>query len=230
MIINHKYQFIFLKTHKTANTSLEIALSKFCGSKDVITYILDKDENIRKELGYPTWENDKIPFKYYRFRNGYDLVAKSYAMKYKNHMLAVDIRRTISPEIWNNNYKFSIERNPFDKAVSRYYWSTSKDSRSSFENFLENAGIHHLTNWDVYTINDHVVTDRILKYENIESELQELRKVLNLPDDIIMPRSKTGHRKNNEHYSHIYTEKAKQRVALVCAKELATLDYGWESI
>ncbi|MEL6382956.1 MAG: chondroitin 4-O-sulfotransferase, partial [Cyanobacteria bacterium J06626_18] len=31
MIISHEYKFIFLKTRKTAGTSIEIALSKFCG-------------------------------------------------------------------------------------------------------------------------------------------------------------------------------------------------------
>ena len=51
-IINHKYKFIFIKTRKTAGTSLEIALSKFCDSGDIITIIKPEDEKIRKKLGY----------------------------------------------------------------------------------------------------------------------------------------------------------------------------------
>ena len=37
MIISHKHKFIFFKTRKTAGTSLQIALSEFCGSDDIIT-------------------------------------------------------------------------------------------------------------------------------------------------------------------------------------------------
>ena len=52
MIINHKYKFIFIKSFKTARTSLEIAVSKFCDNKDIITPIIEEDEKIRKALNY----------------------------------------------------------------------------------------------------------------------------------------------------------------------------------
>jgi hypothetical protein len=41
MIINHRYKFIFLKTRKTAGTSIESALSQFCDSNDIITPIIN---------------------------------------------------------------------------------------------------------------------------------------------------------------------------------------------
>ena len=40
MILSHKNKFIFIKSFKTASTSLEIALSKYCGEKDIITPIV----------------------------------------------------------------------------------------------------------------------------------------------------------------------------------------------
>ena len=51
MIISHKYKFIFLKTTKTAGTSVEISLSRFCGDDDIITPIDFADEAIRQLFG-----------------------------------------------------------------------------------------------------------------------------------------------------------------------------------
>jgi len=51
MIISHKYQFIFLKTAKTAGTSIEIALSRFCGQDDIITPVSVEDELKRQAAG-----------------------------------------------------------------------------------------------------------------------------------------------------------------------------------
>jgi hypothetical protein len=52
LIISHRHRFIFLKTRKTAGTSVEIALSRFCGPDDVIRRS-PGDEALRRELGYP---------------------------------------------------------------------------------------------------------------------------------------------------------------------------------
>ena len=47
MIVSHKHKFIFVKTVKTAGTSVEIALSRFCGENDIITPIHPPDEELR---------------------------------------------------------------------------------------------------------------------------------------------------------------------------------------
>ena len=37
MIVSHKHRFVFVKTRKTGGSSIEHALSEFCGGGDVLT-------------------------------------------------------------------------------------------------------------------------------------------------------------------------------------------------
>ena len=52
MIVSHEHRFIFVKTHKTGGTSVEIALAEHCGPDDIITPIVEEDEAYRTELGF----------------------------------------------------------------------------------------------------------------------------------------------------------------------------------
>ena len=53
MIISHEHKFIFLKTRKTAGTSIELALSQLCGPNDIITPISPNDEPSTISASWP---------------------------------------------------------------------------------------------------------------------------------------------------------------------------------
>src|SRR5689334_7330747 len=56
MIVSHTHKFIFLKTKKTAGTSIELALSELCGPADVITPLTEIDEAQRAgKRGAQNW-------------------------------------------------------------------------------------------------------------------------------------------------------------------------------
>ncbi len=61
VIASHSHRFIFLKTRKTAGTSVEIALSKVCGPDDVITEISPEDEALRRAAGGRGPQNFESP-------------------------------------------------------------------------------------------------------------------------------------------------------------------------
>ncbi len=86
MIINHKYKFIFLKTRKTASTSIEIALSQFCNTNDIITPITPEDEKLRKRLGFIGPKNYMIPIRYYEKSDWTRLLLKGKFKHFYNHV------------------------------------------------------------------------------------------------------------------------------------------------
>ncbi len=52
MIISKKKNFIFLKTAKTAGSSIEFYLSQFCGINDTITSLLPNEERLKKKIQF----------------------------------------------------------------------------------------------------------------------------------------------------------------------------------
>jgi hypothetical protein len=121
LIISHRHKFIFLKTKKTGGTSIKIALSRLCGPEDVITRISPADEKLRQELGYPGPQNTALPA--WSLGLGARAVAalRGKTLEYYNHAPAEFVRRHVDPAVWNGYFKFSFERDPYDKAISRYY-------------------------------------------------------------------------------------------------------------
>ena len=222
MIVNHKYRFIFLKTRKTAGTSIEIALSQFCDSKDIITPIWKPDESVRRELGFRGPQNYDLPL---RFR-GLTWFNTERHKQFFNHATAQFIRDNVGINVWDSYFKFCFERNPFDKAISRYYWKIC-EPRPDIADYLESAPTRLLSDWDIYTINDHIAVDFIGRYESLHEDLAIIRDKLGLDKQIILPRAKSGYRNNHEHYSRILNAKARARIEIVCAKEIAALDYRW---
>jgi len=51
MIASFSRRFVFLKTRKTAGTSVELALSSACGPEDIVTPISLEDEHLRVRDG-----------------------------------------------------------------------------------------------------------------------------------------------------------------------------------
>jgi hypothetical protein len=177
MIINHKYRFIFLKTRKTAGTSIEVALSGLCDSLDVITPISPEDEEIRQEMGFTGPRNYIIPFEFYNDIDYHRFMTQKRPKLFYNHAPAMFIRENIKEEIWNSYFKFCFERNPFDKAVSRYYWGIRNlKSKPEISSYLKSIPSHLLSDWKMYTMDGKVIVDFIGSYENLH---RDFRLVLN---------------------------------------------------
>ena len=225
MIINHQYRFIFLKTRKTAGTSIEIALSKYCGDGDVISPIRGRDEGIRRERGYPGPRNHAAPLLLYDWED-LKRLARRRKRKRLAHANARFARRFVGNAIWSSYFKFCFERNPFDKAISRYYWRTLQP-RPPIADFLATRSRHHLSDWETYTLDGRIAVDFIGRYERLESDLAAITERLGLPEPLDLPRAKADTRSNREHYSRVLDPRARALVENVCAREIEAFGYHW---
>jgi hypothetical protein len=230
MIISHKYKFIFLKTAKTASTSIEIALSKHCGKKDSITPMLPADEKIRHSLQYRGPQNYLSPITDYSREEIINLVFRKSEKKqrYFHHISAEAIKKYVGDEVWNSYYKFCVERNPWERFISLYYWMCQSDPRPTISEFLESETVLALKKYgfDVYTIDGQVAVNKICLYENLEEDLEQVRLLLHIPEKLQLPLAKTQYRKDKRSYRDILDEKQIRKIERMFSQEISLFGYN----
>ncbi len=229
MIISHKHKFIFFKTEKTAGTSLEIALSEYCGPEDIITTIAAFDEKIRMELNFRGPQNYIIPFKKYTIKNWSELLINRKRKKVYNHISVTEIKPYLCPEIWNTYYKFCFERNPWDKVISWYYWYNRDYRFKNISEFIESGIAGQIKGYNLYTVNDNLAIDKVFKFEELSASLNEISETLKFSKPLRMPekKAKGNVRKNRCHYREFLTEKEAQLISNIFKKEINLNNYKY---
>jgi len=174
-IISFRHRFIFIKTRKTAGTSLEIHLARHRGAGDIITPILPKVKG-------------HVP-------QNYELDLEHF---YYNHMRATRIRQ-LQPTAFSSFFKFCFERHPVDKCLSDYAmlknsgFHTSPSNPQSWDEYLERGEFP--VDADKYCDQDgRSIIDRVYKYEEMEIALADIGSRLGLGLGPLTEREKVGFR------------------------------------
>ncbi len=195
MILSHSHKFIAFKTRKTGGTSFEIALSGYMAANDVITPIAPDDEAIRASLGFTGPQNHTLA-------GGVGPLAVG---KFYNHMGAEELRSMVSAPIFDGYAKVAIVRNPFDYAVSWYFWERSRIAETSREDFRRwlvsqfqrrpeieadyrqrrrpNPGIFS-SNRMITHIGGACVIDIMLRYEHFQEDATRFAAAVGLPTSL----------------------------------------------
>jgi len=184
LIASHRHRFVFVKTRKTAGTSLEIALSRHCGPDDIVTRISPADEELRAVAGGVPPQND-------------DTTPSSYA-----HMGARRVIKVIGRETWDDWFTFAVERNPFDVVASSWRYSARKPSfTKTFAEFVRTPRrLDRLAlNERLYRLGGQVVVDRVYRYEELPAAVEDISARLGLELDL--PHAKQG---SGPHYRELY--------------------------
>lgn len=181
MIILHGPKIIALKARKVAGTSLEIALSQFATNHCIITPISPDDEAIRRDLGYRGPQN----FDYSETgKSLFDILPrylkKKKKTKFYNHMSAKLVKDRVDSTIWNEYAKIAVMRNPFDAAVSMYFWDTKRKNEKNRMDFgkwiIKNLDFLSM-NKEIYRIDDQFILDQVIRYDTLEADISTLESV-----------------------------------------------------
>jgi hypothetical protein len=202
MIVSHTHQFVFIKTRKTAGTSVEVFLSQHCGAEDIVTPINPHVELHRAR----NWEG------------------------FYNHMPAHEVRHRVGSDAWQSYFRFCIERNPWDKTISHFYFNRARRAGPSlFDAYLAEGKfcIDH----PAYTEPGdatHIIVNRVLRYENLHEELAEVFGTVAIPfSGNLGVNAKSECRQDRRHYREVYTAEQAHIVAAAFSTEIALFGYQY---
>lgn len=237
MIVCHQHRFIYIRTRKTASTSVALWLRQFCGPGDLITRDTPADERVARSLGVARPDYGCPPLAPWRFRTtelrrAVRTRAWPPAQWLHPHTPASEIRELVGSEVWDAYRKITVVRDPWEVAVSAYYWrldfhrvNRGRTPKPGFtlDDAVERAGL----NWETYTIDGVPVVDHVLRHERLATDLATLAAALDLEPRIDPRRMKSGHRPAGAESAVVLSAAQARRVEELAADEIAWLGYSW---
>ena len=174
MLLSHRNRFIYLKTIKTAGTSVEIYFEPYCYDEREYPGPTGRRLEYTSEAGIVGFRGNGTGAKWW------------------NHMPAALVRDYIGNDVWNSYLKFCCIRNPYDKAVSEFWRALPAEERlrlraipfvevrsrfstwlcSSTKTFLDRA---------VYTIEGQICVNAVIRYECLLADLERICRRLEIP-------------------------------------------------
>ncbi|MDZ4790855.1 MAG: sulfotransferase family 2 domain-containing protein [Hyphomicrobiales bacterium] len=228
MIVSHQHKFIFLKTRKTAGTSVECALSALCGPDDIITPVSEQDEAKRQGRGPQNWDVNFNPHWKNTLRAmGFFQKGRKHRGHYYNHMTAAEVRDQLGSDVWGRYFKFAISRNPWDRQVSFYRWRTKNLPKPpSFAQFMSKERGARRNNHEIFMIGDALAVDFLVQYETLAENLAEALVTVGVHQTLTLPRTKTV-AGGGRHYREYYDDETQAIVADWYAPEIKAVGYEY---
>jgi hypothetical protein len=181
VVLSHRYRFIFIKTKKTAGTSIEVFLSEICADDDVLTPIRPRVAPHRPR-NYAGSFNPLPELIATRGRSIFSTFKElRHRRRYYNHIPALKVRARVPRSVWNGYFKFCVERNPWDKTLSHYHWARHERAGAlTFDEYLTTG--RFCVNHPRYTDpSGRTIVDRVLRYERLNEDLGETFEALGIP-------------------------------------------------
>ena len=232
MIASRLHKFIYIKTMKTASTSIELALSPHCGPRDILVPIGARFDMLRAEQGvYPRnfaeATIEKRYLKELRKRNPKRMkkvLREIEASGFWAHARP-DVIMTKVGNLWNAALRFTSERHPYEKALSRAYFSY-RGASGSFDAHLEKIVFEDrlYVGYPMYMVAGKVVVHEFLLHDTLQADFDRVTAKLGLPPNPL-PRARHVERPRRPALE-VLTSSQREFIYQQCCPEFEL--FGWK--
>lgn len=242
MLLSNSRKFIFIKTRKTAGTTVEILLSAYCdGPDDIVTPLVPTDEAMRRA-------RTGISPRNHRFSLG-DWLSLPVMVSRQRRLLRQFDRRIFTRRFWNHvdgrivkarvdrrqwDYlKFCVERDPWDKLVSCYYYMCEYLGRDpeawSFTDFFDEGWAEWLSDYTKYSADGIFLVDRVINFDRLGAGLAALAGELGIAEklDEVLPTvtAKKSAAKGKKSARELFDAALEKRARHLFAREIETFGF-----
>ena len=240
MIICHSHQFIFIKPRKVAGTTIELKLSSLLNAGDLATPIEPEEEHLR-------YRKPGVIIGKIKSNKAYNIFATL-----RDHSTLQKAYTVLDRKIRGYTV-VSACRNPWDRAVSQFFWSyrkknildydfkLQKDEFNRFthrygpktwlDNFYGRKRQRSLNSSHLYSINNNIASDFMIRFENLEKDILAFADTLNLSNQFGTKTFKTKSTfrpSASRNWQKFYDSDTKKLVAECCADEIRCFNYNFD--
>ena len=199
------HQFIFVKTRKTAGSTFEKLMYPHLRGIDVCT---GSTRDGTPAMNREPDTNGHVPWNEIKKGN---------------------------PYAWDSLDTFTIERNPWDKVVSAFYWH--KKIKPYLPGIAENDLSKYVrecdlipTDWNMYAQGDEVKVDKVFKYEDMDEMYDAMndRYDIDIPKELWQSTKVKEGKKDVDHWRDLHTPESIVEVEKKFKREIKYMGYTYE--
>lgn len=250
MIVSHRHRFIFIKTRKTAGTSIEISLSRYCAPTDIISPVSLDDEPLRGQFGKcpANYIANSLEHSWQRRSVGGALLWRAcskielrrsgvFPHRVRKRLANWRSARVIAAKggYYNHMPATEIRQLVGDHIWDSYYkFCVERDPvdktishycylrrYESFDAYLESG--NHCSDISKYMIDGNLAVDKVIDFSDLKSGIARVCSTIGIDYDGWLPRAKSGIRPKSFHASQL-TDDQIDRINEIFWKERGILE------
>jgi hypothetical protein len=196
-MISRAYKFIFVHCPKTAGNSIQSVLAEYC-----LGDWYETDHPIDNSLTTGNYELKDFFGKKHCPISAYRIM---WDQEQFGH--------------WDSYFKFTCVRNPWDRAISHYFYHNKEWDRKRFIDKMHKC----YSQSSMISLNGEPHLDYILRYEHLDESWEKLCSILNI-DYVKLP---TLNKSTHKHYSEYYDDELIELVSERYADDIKLFRYSF---